>query len=123
MDRRPPRSTRTDTLFPSPTLVRSPGPDLAALQCRGERRRYMGIAAMTLRLHGYPVSQYFNAARAALIEKGTDFQVIPTRAAQDDAFQIGRAHVELQSLMRISYAVFCLKKKKNTHSPVLIRHM
>src|SRR3546814_6465946 len=28
--------------------------------------------------------------------------------------QIGRAHVELQSLMRISYAVFCLKKKKNT---------
>src|SRR3546814_16687493 len=86
MDRRPPRSTRTDTLFPSPTLVRSPGPDLAALQCRGERRRYMGIAAMTLRLHGYPVSQYFNAARAALIEKGTDFQVIPTRPAQDDAF-------------------------------------
>src|SRR3546814_6877072 len=63
-----------------------PGPDLAALQCRGERRRYMGIAAMTLRLHGYPVRQYFNAARAALIEKGTDFQVIPNRAAQDDAF-------------------------------------
>src|SRR3546814_2532574 len=30
--------------------------------------------------------------------------------------QIGRAHVELQSLMRISYAVFCLKKKKNTDS-------
>src|SRR3546814_9430349 len=29
--------------------------------------------------------------------------------------QIGRAHVELQSLMRISYAVFCLKKKKQTH--------
>src|SRR3546814_5929064 len=32
------------------------------------------------------------------------------------AAQIGRAHVELQSLMRISYAVFCLKKKK-THNP------
>src|SRR3546814_9424311 len=46
----------------------------------------MGIAAMTLRLHCYPVIQYFNAARAALIEKGTDFQVIPTRAAQDEAF-------------------------------------
>src|SRR3546814_8444654 len=80
----------------------------------------MGIAAMTLRLHGYPVSQYFNAARAALIEKGTDFQVIPTRAAQDDAFLAHSAmgkipyrseeHTsELQSLMRISYAVFCLK--------------
>src|SRR3546814_8347470 len=31
-----------------------------------------------------------------------------------DVWQIGRAHVELQSLMRISYAVFCLKKKKIT---------
>src|SRR3546814_4703334 len=30
--------------------------------------------------------------------------------------QIGRAHAELQSLMRISYAVFCLKKKKHTHT-------
>src|SRR3546814_1887922 len=30
--------------------------------------------------------------------------------------EIGRAHVELQSLMRISYAVFCLKKKKNHHN-------
>src|SRR3546814_7952945 len=32
------------------------------------------------------------------------------------AEEIGRAHVELQSLMRISYAVFCLKKKKNTNT-------
>src|SRR3546814_11179888 len=63
-----------------------PGPDLAALQCRGERRRYMGIAAMTLRLNGYPVSQYFNAALAALLEKGTDFQVLPTRPAKDNTF-------------------------------------
>src|SRR3546814_2634837 len=35
------------------------------------------------------------------------------RDLEADASQIGRAHVELQSLMRISYAVFCLKKKKN----------
>src|SRR3546814_3718978 len=33
------------------------------------------------------------------------------------AAEIGRAHVELQSLMRISYAVFCLKKKKTTTTP------
>jgi glutathione S-transferase len=39
-----------------------------------------------LALHGYPVSNYFNAARAVLIEKGADFTVVPTRAAQDDAF-------------------------------------
>lgn len=39
-----------------------------------------------LALHGYPVSNYFNAARAALIEKGADFTVVPTRASQDEAF-------------------------------------
>lgn len=43
-------------------------------------------APAPLVLHGYPVSNYFNAARAVLIEKGADFTVIPTRAAQDDAF-------------------------------------
>src|SRR3546814_6564268 len=35
-----------------------------------------------------------------------------------NVLQIGRAHVELQSLMRISYAVFCLKKKKNTKTTI-----
>ncbi|SCW34058.1 glutathione S-transferase [Sphingobium faniae] len=39
-----------------------------------------------LALHGYPVSNYFNAAHAALIEKGAAFTVVPTRAAQDEAF-------------------------------------
>ncbi|MGE6694770.1 glutathione S-transferase family protein [Sphingobium limneticum] len=39
-----------------------------------------------LALHGYPVSNYFNAARAALIEKGAAFTIVPTRAAQDEAF-------------------------------------
>src|SRR3546814_10014972 len=33
----------------------------------------------------------------------------------DNTYEIGRAHAELQSLMRISYAVFCLKKKKEEH--------
>src|SRR3546814_3574799 len=36
--------------------------------------------------------------------------------------EIGRAHVELQSLMRISYAVFCLKKKKNNTTSILEHH-
>lgn len=45
-----------------------------------------GRASAPLVLHGYPVSNYFNAARAALIEKGVEFTVVPTRAAQDDAF-------------------------------------
>ena len=43
-------------------------------------------APAPLVLHGYPVSNYFNVARAALMEKGADFAVVPTRAAQEDAF-------------------------------------
>lgn len=43
-------------------------------------------APSPLLLHGYPVSNYFNTVRAALIEKGADFTIVPTRAAQDDAF-------------------------------------
>jgi glutathione S-transferase len=39
-----------------------------------------------LRLYGYPVSNYFNVARAALIEKGLTFELVQTRAAQDEAF-------------------------------------
>lgn len=39
-----------------------------------------------LRLHGYPVSNYFNTARAALIEKGLSGDFVPTRAEQDEAF-------------------------------------
>src|SRR3546814_2791753 len=78
MIRRPPRSTRTDTLFPYTTLFRS---------------------KVLPFLHGFG---------------GGD-------CAQHHGFAISGQHrseehtSELQSLMRISYAVFCLKKKKKTH--------
>src|SRR3546814_4159367 len=39
-----------------------------------------------LRLHGYAVSNYFNAAHAALLEKGARFEVVTTRSAKDEAF-------------------------------------
>jgi glutathione S-transferase len=39
-----------------------------------------------LRLHGYPVSNYYNAARAALIEKGVLFELVSERAGQEEAF-------------------------------------
>jgi glutathione S-transferase len=39
-----------------------------------------------LRLHGYPVSNYFNIAHAALLEKGARFEVVSTRASQEEAF-------------------------------------
>src|SRR3546814_6177498 len=99
MIRRPPRSTRTDTLFPYTTLFRSVGDDPAGDGRAGE-------------------------AEMAVAEGVED--VRPTRRAADDRKRVGRggamAHPaarseehtsELQSLMRISYAVFCLKKKKD----------
>src|SRR3546814_5791970 len=87
MIRRPPRSTRTDTLFPYTTLFRSPalsGPWLPK-QIAGRRR------SIFLCRPG----------------RGTRPWNVP-----DDAGRRSEEHTsELQSLMRISYAVFCLKKK------------
>src|SRR3546814_4923633 len=93
MIRRPPRSTRTDTLFPYTTLFRSAGRAAPRLGARGGGRPHAGAAAGPRR----------QAARLC-------------RAAADHGGH-GRSEEhtsELQSLMRISYAVFCLKKKKIT---------
>src|SRR3546814_4333011 len=80
MIRRPPRSTRTDTLFPYTTLFRSPGPPSAVSAASASR-----------------------ASCAASRNIG-----FSTRRSEEHTS-------ELQSLMRISYAVFCLKKKKPEH--------
>src|SRR3546814_7336647 len=91
MIRRPPRSTRTDTLFPYTTLFRS------ALRGRGRgcaQRRARAPAARPRRLRGADR----RAAGAGARPEGR-----PERSEEHTS--------ELQSLMRISYAVFCLKKK------------
>src|SRR3546814_2883476 len=79
MIRRPPRSTRTDTLFPYTTLFRSAKP------------------------FAFPIT---------VVPEDIDFM-----GHVNNARYLGRSEEhtsELQSLMRISYAVFCLKKKKTT---------
>src|SRR3546814_2326094 len=92
MIRRPPRSTRTDTLFPYTTLFRS-HPDLTGLS-KGDI-----YTQGTLDYELYKSKQ--------LIEQKIGHKVV--RSEEHTS--------ELQSLMRISYAVFCLKKKKyNTHA-------
>src|SRR3546814_12740354 len=87
MIRRPPRATRTDTLFPYTTLFRSPSGASTgaheAMELRdGDKTRYLG--------------------------KG----VLKAVAAVNGEIRSEEHTSELQSLMRISYAVFCLKKKK-----------
>src|SRR3546814_10602003 len=97
MIRRPPRSTRTDTLFPYTTLFRSK---------RQLLERYLnevylgsgayGVAAAAREYFGVPVTELRPEQSAVLV----------------GVIQRSEEHTsELQSLMRISYAVFCLKKK------------
>src|SRR3546814_18157164 len=86
MIRRPPRSTRTDTLFPYTTLFRS----TSAPPDRDPDHRRQCV-------YRHPRQQ-----------------PRPCRHARGKLFRSEEHTSELQSLMRISYAVFCLKKKKTT---------
>src|SRR3546814_10498886 len=96
MIRRPPRSTRTDTLFPYTTLFRS-GSALRPCRVPGRsHRRCRLISFAEPPCHARsasPPRQHFHSGEEGL-----------PRSAEHTS--------ELQSLMRISYAVFCLKKKK-----------
>src|SRR3546814_19331793 len=98
MIRRPPRSTRTDTLFPYTTLFRS----------GADQRQDQPVASREL------------AGQRFALDLQRDQQEEHRHQAIVDPVHRGRAErseehtSELQSLMRISYAVFCLKKKKNT---------
>src|SRR3546814_2583646 len=106
MIRQPPRSTRTDTLFPYTTLFRSinlSGDGGGSYSVRSGDTM-SGIAAS----HGVPLSALINAnpqvGNPNLIYPGQQLNL--PRSEEHTS--------ELQSLMRISYAVFCLKKK-TTH--------
>src|SRR3546814_1785579 len=99
MIRRPPRSTRTDTLFPYTTLFRSRDGDDGRRGRRDARpfaRRARGRIAAGHILRRQGPAHVRGAARRQ-----------PRRNARSEEHTS-----ELQSLMRISYAVFCLKKKK-----------
>src|SRR3546814_6728127 len=96
MIRRPPRSTRTDTLFPYTTLFRSACLALGATIVTDSREIpaddfFTGMFDTALEEHEIITAVRFPAPKRARSEEHTS---------------------ELQSLMRISYAVFCLKKKK-----------
>src|SRR3546814_2416093 len=123
MLRRPPRSTRPDTLFPYTTLFRSHR-GLGGL---------LGLAQLLLEL-GVAVELALQFAQFGLVAARADFGVLDLALAvargdehadrreqrQQREHQRSEEHTsELQSLMRISYAVFCLKKKKPT--PITIR--
>src|SRR3546814_9317056 len=102
MLRRPPRSTRTDSLFPYTTLFRS-----AAF----EARRVFGDDIEVARR----IEQAGTQQEQIVVVRGDTF-VMPEIARVRLAAEVGRSEEhtsEHQSLMRITYAVFCLKKKKH----------
>src|SRR3546814_5070079 len=108
MIRRPPRSTRTDTLLPDTTLFRSDHDDRRAPRDRG--------AEDAVARGEQEVADEVDHERDSAVEQAEP----ATASHQHD--RVGGAErseehtSELRSLMRISYAVFCLKKKKNTNT-------
>src|SRR3546814_7819190 len=114
MIRRPPRSTRTDTLFPYTTLFRSRlDAFLARLGVLGED---LGELVFHLVDHLAVAAQPHLTGLA--VDLGTDVVLMPILGAaglRNGLLHRSEEHTsELQSLMRLSYAVFCLKKKHNT---------
>src|SRR3546814_10312344 len=93
MIRRPPRSTRTDTLSPYTTLFRSGYPPVA-------RSLHVQPSPGSVGWHQLGMLSIRNLHR--------NFSILACRNRSEEHTS------ELQSLMRISYAVFCLKKKKKT---------
>src|SRR3546814_5961087 len=91
MIRRPPRSTRTDTLFPYTTLFRS---------------------MMAMRLGGAAQNVFRPSMDTEAVRRAVTVGPSSTTRSEEHTS-------ELQSLMRISYAVFCLKKKKKIKQPKL----
>src|SRR3546814_7150466 len=106
MIRRPPRSTRTDTLFPYTTRFRSKGKSTTAAFL-AHLLAGLGVPAVAAGNIGTPLS---DLAEPDLSAAAGEWVV-----AELSSQQRSEEHTsELQSLMRISYAVFCLKKKNNT---------
>src|SRR3546814_10098238 len=102
MIRRPPRSTRTDTLFPYTTLFRS-----VQESSREEKTQLVN----ELR-HEYRLADLLQVARLPRSSFYYHLKVLALRSEEHTS--------ELQSLMRISYAVFCLKKKKKIN--IIYKH-
>src|SRR3546814_7134332 len=107
MIRRPPRSTRTDTLFPYTTLFRAQPYYIAARLPREDGDVHVSLYVARENFDAFPETQNHALVLLDVIEPGTMEDLIDADGERSE-----EQTSELQSLMRISYAVFCLKKKK-----------
>src|SRR3546814_9924387 len=122
MIRRPPRSTRTDTLFPYTTLFRSGTAGRCGRPCglawRGERW-WSSVLLLPLQGEGRDGDGFWWWRLGVWRRMGNPSPPNPPLERSEEHTS------ELQSLMRISYAVFCLKKKKQhitTHINNILDH-
>src|SRR3546814_6394624 len=114
MIRRPPRSTRTDTLFPYTTLFRSACRDRQEIWSRPCQQEHQ-----LERRQGYDPRHHRGKRRGKIDTDVDSLRFLPGRPGRNShrrkADRSEEHTSELQSLMRISYAVFCLKKNTTSN--------
>src|SRR3546814_6066245 len=113
MIRRPPRSTRTDTLFPYTTLFRSLSHALMARSRTSTTSGNRCMASLNESPHIANSMSIWKPLRPVAVKSVGNG---PTTKRSEEHTS------ELQSLMRISYAVFCLKKKKTKQKKPYVLH-
>src|SRR3546814_6647635 len=125
MIRRPPRSTRTDTLFPYTTLFRSDSKTSPAAfdkglatACAAKEAAYRNAIMASEKAAGASAAEAEELASMDIEDLETNTKdLYRLHMEQGTRPERSEEHTsELQSLMRISYAVFCLQKKKNSDS-------
>src|SRR3546814_7230590 len=114
MFRLPPRSTRTDTLFPYTTLFLSRRERVGRPRTVAQHRRAGGLGAAA-QDGGTVFHQRCIPLAGAIPFQHHELDDVPGRSEEHTS--------ELQSLMRTSYAVFCLKKKKKTEQVYMTTHI
>src|SRR3546814_3716421 len=122
MIRRPPRSTRTDTLFPYTTLFRS-----SPMRTLGRCFSYNLVDLWQSQTPLFSEARFRSYSSCLAARERAAF--LPPLSEVPWVLRSEEHTSELQSLMRISYAVFCLKKKTNIdkltlypHTQLLVRH-
>src|SRR3546814_6331037 len=110
MIRRPPRSTRTDTRFPYSTLFRSK----FSASFQGAPS---ALFRLMQRVNPSPYEFFLQFGDEQLIGASPEMALAAAPISSILRPRSEEHTSELQSLMRISYAVFCLKKKNTTHQP------
>src|SRR3546814_7733736 len=107
MLRRPPVSTRNDTHFPDTTLVRS------AQHAVAVRRQPRHVQRLPRQRHEHPAARLHAQRRPVLEQQRRRLVLVEAGTAFAPSLRSEGHTSELKSLMRITYAVFCLKKKKS----------